>query len=133
MLRVLLTVLLHGVVFMGVWWQQTQHSVANPDNFSEGLTYWQTSMSPTMWVVMAFMLLAPALALLSCERQSVRGRGLLLASWLFVPVIVYLLYDQAYNQVWLCWLVFSVAMFGIAILNRLSARVARVPQQNGKK
>ena len=135
MFRVLFTVLLHGLVFIGLWWRQTQDSVAEPDNFSAALAYWQNSMSPLTWGMLAFMLLVPSLALLSSKRQSIRGRGLLLINWLFVPVIVYIARIQTQNltQVWLWWLVFSVAMFGGAIFNGLSARVAQVPQQVGKK
>ena len=133
MLRVLLTVLLHGVVFIALWWQQTKDSVAEPNNLSSGYAYWQSNMDPLYWGILAFMLLSPVLALLSRPRQSVRGRSLLIINWLFVPVIGIIGLMSTTNQVWLWWLIFSTVMFGIAILNRLSARVARVPQQNGKK
>ena len=133
MLRVLLTVLLHGVVFIALWWQQTQDSVAEPNNLSTGYAYWQSNMDPLAWAVLAFMLLSPVLALLSRPRQSVRGRSLLIVNWLFAPVIGIIGLLSTTNQVWLWWLIFSTVMFGIAILNRLSARVARVPKQNGKK
>ena len=133
MLRVLLTVLLHGVVFIALWWQQTKDSVAEPNNLSSGYAYWQSNMDPLYWGILAFMLLSPVLALLSRPRQSLRGRSLLIINWLFVPVIGIIGLMSTTNQVWLWWLIFSTVMFGIAILNRLSARVARVPQQNGKK
>ena len=133
MLRVLLTVLLHGVVFIALWWQQTKDSVAEPNNLSSGYAYWQSNMDPLYWGILAFMLMSPVLALLSRPRQSVRGRSLLIINWLFVPVIGIIGLMSTTNQVWLWWLIFSTVMFGIAILNRLSARVARVPQQNGKK
>ena len=133
MLRVLLTVLLHGVVFIGLWVQQTQDSVSEPNNLSTGYAYWQSSMDPLAWGVLAFMLLSPVLALLSRPRQSVRGRSLLIVNWLFAPVIVIIGFMGTTNQVWLWWLIFSTVMFGIAIFHGLSARVARVPKQNGKK
>ncbi len=133
MLRVLLTVLLHGVVFIALWWQQTKDSVAEPNNLSSGYAYWQSNMDPLYWGILAFMLMSPVLALLSRPRQSLRGRSLLIINWLFVPVIGIIGLMSTTNQVWLWWLIFSTVMFGIAILNRLSARVARVPQQNGKK
>ena len=133
MLRVLLTVLLHGVVFIALWVQQTQDSVSEPNNLSTGYAYWQSSMDPLAWGVLAFMLLSPELALLSRPRQSVRGRSLLIVNWLFAPVIVIIGFMSTTNQVWLWWLVFSTVMFGIAIFHGLSARVARVPKQNGKK
>lgn len=130
-----MTVLLHGSVFLGLWWQQSQDTVAQPDDFSSGLDYWQQSMSPMMWALLALMLLTPALALLSCKRQSVRGWGLLVINWLFVPVIIYAAYayeQYMHYQIWIWWLVFSLVMLGIAILNGLSARMARVPQHVGK-
>ena len=133
MLRVLLTVLLHGVVFIALWVQQTQDSVSEPNNLSTGYAYWQSSMDPLAWGVLAFMLLSPVLALLSRPRQSVRGRSLLIVNWLFAPVIVIIGFMGTTNQVWLWWLIFSTVMFGIAIFHGLSARVARVPKQNGKK
>ena len=133
MLRVLLTVLLHGVVFIALWWQQTKDSVAEPNNLSAGYAYWQSNMDPLYWGILAFMLLSPVLALLSRPRQSVRGRSLLVINWLFAPVIVIIGFMGTTNQVWLWWLVFSTVMFGIAIFHGLSARVARVPKQNGKK
>ena len=136
MFRVVITVLLHGLVFLGLWWQQTQHTVTAPEDFASGLAYWQQSMSPWMWALLAVMLFSPALALLSCKRQSIRGRGLLLINWSFVVVMVYAFfaYEQYMDyQVWFVWLVFSMVMLGIAILNGLSARVAHVPQQVGKK
>ena len=133
MLRVLLTVLLHGVVFIALWWQQTKDSVAEPNNLSSGYAYWQSNMDPLYWGILAFMLLSPVLALLSRPRQSVRGRSLLVINWLFAPVIVIIGFMSTTNQVWLWWLIFSTVMFGIAIFHGLSARVARVPQQNGKK
>lgn len=133
MLRVVLTVLMHGMVFMGFWWQQTQDTVAEPSNFSAGMAYWQANMNPMMWGVMAFMLITPVLALLSTPRQSIRGRSLLIINWLFVPIMLYLHYAKAYEHVWMCWLVFSAVMLGIAILNRLSARLARAPKSISKK
>ena len=133
MLRVLLTVLLHGVVFIALWWQQTKDSVAEPNNLSAGYAYWQSNMDPLYWGILAFMLLSPVLALLSRPRQSVRGRSLLVINWLFVPVIGIIGLMSTTNQVWLWWLIFSTVMLGIAIFHGLSARVARVPQQNGKK
>ena len=133
MLRVLLTVLLHGVVFIALWWQQTKDSVAEPNNLSAGYAYWQSNMDPLYWGILAFMLLSPVLALLSRPRQSVRGRSLLIVNWLFAPVIVIIGFMGTTNQVWLWWLIFSTVMFGIAIFHGLSARVARVPKQNGKK
>lgn len=132
MFRVVITVLLHGLVFLGLWWQQSQDTVAQPDDFSSGLDYWQQSMSPIMWALWALMLLTPALALLSCKRQSIRGWGLLVINWLFVPVIAYVFYTYEQYMYYQTWLVFSVVMLGIAILNGLSARLARVPQQVGK-
>ena len=133
MLRVLLTVLLHGVVFIALWWQQTRDSVAAPNNLSTGYAYWQSNMDPLAWAVLAFMLLSPVLALLSRPRQSVRGRSLLIVNWLFAPVIGIIGLLSTTNQVWLWWRIFSTVMFGIAIFHGLSARVARVPKQNGKK
>ena len=133
MLRVLLTVLLHGVVFIALWWQQTRDSVAEPNNLSTGYAYWQSNMDLLAWAVLAFMLLSPVLALLSRPRQSVRGRSLLIVNWLFAPVIGIIGLLSTTNQVWLWWLIFSTVMFGIAIFHGLSARVARVPKQNGKK
>ena len=133
MLRVLLTVLVHGVVFIALWVQQTQDSVSEPNNLSTGYAYWQSSMDPLAWGVLAFMLLSPVLALLSRPRQSVRGRSLLIVNWLFAPVIVIIGFMGTTNQVWLWWLIFSTVMFGIAIFHALRARVARVPKQNGKK
>ena len=129
----MLRVLLHGVVFIALWWQQTKDSVAEPNNLSSGYAYWQSNMDPLYWGILAFMLMSPVLALLSRPRQSLRGRSLLIINWLFVPVIGIIGLMSTTNQVWLWWLIFSTVMFGIAILNRLSARVARVPQQNGKK
>ena len=129
----MLRVLLHGVVFIALWWQQTKDSVAEPNNLSSGYAYWQSNMDPLYWGILAFMLLSPVLALLSRPRQSLRGRSLLIINWRFVPVIGIIGLMSTTTQVWLWWLIFSTVMFGIAILNRLSARVARVPQQNGKK
>ena len=136
MLRVVMTVLLHGAVFLWLWWQQAQDTVAQPDDFASGLTYWQQHMSPMLWALLLLMLLSPALALFSCKRQSIRGWGLLLINWLFVPAtIIYAVhaYEQyLHYQIWIWWLVFSLVMLGIAILNGLNARMARVPKQVGE-
>ena len=120
-------------MFIALWWQQTKDSVAEPNNLSSGYAYWQSNMDPLYWGILAFMLLSPVLALLSRPRQSVRGRSLLVINWLFAPVIVIIGFMGTTNQVWLWWLIFSTVMFGIAIFHGLSARVARVPKQNGKK
>lgn len=133
MVRVLLTVLMHGLVFLSLWWQQAKDSAAQPNDLTTGVDYWQTSMHPMLWSILALMLLAPAAALLSCPRTSVQGRLLFVSNCLLVPVVLYLHHTQANNFVWVGWLGFSVAMLGIAVFNVLSVRVARVPSSHADK
>jgi hypothetical protein len=133
MLRVLLTVLLHGVVFIALWWQQTKDSVAEPNNLSYRLCllaeqYGSLGLGNIgFYVVVSSIGIAqsPApkcawaqlvnrqLAVCPCDRHHRFHEH-------HQPSVAVVAHFQ-YGDVWHCH------------FHGLSARVARVPKQNGKK